>query len=261
MLLDSDLADEILEILRHENDVIDHVLARVEVRSLGPVLRLLSGNDRSHELLPSNILRNGLVRAAIRTIEGIEGKSTRLNPEQWGLSKVPRCGGNDNPAWAAYLWRLRRSAEHAGVSDLASCAAAQATVELAENVLEHSESPSSGLAYFDTQDGAFEVGMIDTGMGMLSSLRRNDSLSSLRDDLAALREGIRDGVSRFDGMGRGFGFRSVFRVLQNSEGTGRLRSGTASLDLIPSGSSGYEHIGGQSSMCQGLWVNARLSTK
>ncbi len=68
---------------------------------------------------------------------------------------------------------------------------------LADNVLQHSQEPSTGLVAFCGCRGVFEYVVADSGIGMLASLRAAPEFRSLRDDVEALPLTITPGVSRW----------------------------------------------------------------
>lgn len=69
--------------------------------------------------------------------------------------------------------------------------------ELAENVLHHADSPSGGYAVAQgyPKKGKFEVGIVDLGIGVPASLRKNPSYAHLDDDLEATKTALEVGVN------------------------------------------------------------------
>lgn len=81
-------------------------------------------------------------------------------------------------------------------------------VELANNVIEHAESSGWILAqqYRFPQGAAIEIAVVDMGVGIRASLRRNSSVyKGVRDDADALKLAISEGVSRVRDPHRGYG--------------------------------------------------------
>ena len=139
-------------------------------------------------------------------------------------------------AWTAFLKRVEATARDSGFADLVSSGFAGAIAELADNVLQHSQEPSTGLVAFCGCRGVFEYVVADSGIGMLASLRAAPEFRSLRDDVEALPLAITSGVSRWGrGVGFGYGYRAVFLPLRAVNGVVRLRSGKAVLQIDGAG--------------------------
>jgi hypothetical protein len=255
-----DLAEEIAEIGSSEADVLADILQRLRTPSLAPTIRLANITGAGVSFLRTLAATSPRASATWSAIAGADGGSTSLDPAPWEVVRVPPGGGHKNPLWDAFVWRLRRGAADAGTPAQFCNAFAHAMIELAENVIEHSERPSTGLAYYETLPDRFEFGVADSGIGVLASLQHNPTYAHLSDDLAAIRKSIEEGVSRFDEPGRGWGFRTIFRALRNSYSNAVIRSGTAGLRVHPC-DQGHERIGFQRGSYQGLWVAASVPTK
>ncbi len=149
--------------------------------------------------------------------------------------RIPNESGR-NVAWTAFLKRAEATARDSGFADLVSSGFAGAIGELADNVVQHSQEPNTGLVAFCGGRGVFEYVVADSGIGMLASLRAAPEFRSLRDDVEALPLAITSGVSRRGrGSGYGYGYRAVFLPLQAVSGAVRLRSGKAVLQIEGAG--------------------------
>ena len=141
-----------------------------------------------------------------------------------------------NVAWTAFLKRAEATARDFGFADLVSSGFAGAIAELADNVVQHSQEPGTGLVAFCGCRGVFEYVVADSGIGMLASLKAAPEFRSLRDDVEALPLAITPGVSRRGrGVGVGYGYRAVFLPLRAVSGEVRLRSGKAVLQVEGAG--------------------------
>lgn len=254
-----DLAEEIAEISAFEADVIDDVMRRLETPTLAPAIRLAKVNGALKPHIDKLAKSSEQVKSALEAIAGKNRRTTSLDPLPWEVVRIPVTGGDTDPFWQAFVRRLRRGSCAAGISHETSNTFAHAMVELAENIIEHSEHPETGVAFYETLNSRFEFGVADSGVGILSSLKRNSRYAYLCDDLDAIRKSIEDGVSRFDGQGRGWGFRTIFRALRNSNSEAMLRSGTAGLQVHPR-MSAHDRIGFQRGAYQGLWVSVSSPT-
>ncbi len=179
-----------------------------------------------------------------------------LQPIDSDATRIPPCLGA-SPAWMAFLKRAEVTAREAGFADAVASGLAGALGELADNVIQHSEAPDSGLAAFARTAARFEYVVADTGIGMLTSLHRSSEFRSLRDDLEALPLAVMPGISRHGrGVGYGFGYRAVFLPLRAASGSVRLRSGSAVLEIAGAGSRPDQGTCSQRPPHQGVTVSA-----
>lgn len=152
-----------------------------------------------------------------------------LQPVDQDAVLIPPRLGQDT-GWTAFVKRAEVTARSIGIAEHVAAAIAGAILELADNVMQHSEAPTTGIAGFSQLNGHFEYVVADAGIGMLRSLRKAPEFQSLRDDLEALPLAITPGVSRRGrDSGYGYGFRQVFAPLRVASGAIRLRSGRAAL--------------------------------
>lgn len=104
--------------------------------------------------------------------------------------------------------------------------------EMIDNVYEHSEAVSTGLAGFYADDQVFQLSIGDSGIGILASLRKNPAYGFLQDAGSAMAHALEDGVSRYGSAAdRGRGFGVLFRALNTLDADLRFRSGAYSLEL------------------------------
>lgn len=129
--------------------------------------------------------------------------------------------------WRPFFYATREKLAGAGFSIDASRAIAGAFGEMANNVWDHSMSEHAGLLAFHVDHERVTFCIADVGVGVLQSLRQNPQLASLKTSTAALSTALKDGVSRFGGQGRGYGFSDLIRGVANQWGISRLRTGEA----------------------------------
>lgn len=254
-----DLAEEIAEIGSPNSDAVADIMQRLRTPLISAVVRLAKVKGGQSVFLPRIKKTTPQIRATFEAIAGTNVDDLSLEPHRWEVRSIPRVGGDQNLAWHAFLRRLHGGVSKAHLSSGNCKAVAYAMIELAENVIEHSECPATGTAYYQQLTNRFEFGVADSGIGILSSLRRNPHYAFLDDDVSAIRRSIEDGVSRFEGQGRGNGFRTIFRVLRNSSAEAFIRSGSGGLKIHPR-ESGHDRIGIQRGNYQGLWVSISLPT-
>lgn len=182
-----------------------------------------------------------------------------LQPTDFDAIAIPAALGRDT-AWTAFLKRAETTARSVSFADSLAAGLAGAIHELADNVIQHSEAPNSGIAAFARLPSGFEYVVADSGIGMLASLRRAPEFRSLRDDLEALPLAVTPGVSRHGrGLGYGYGYRAVFLPLRAAHGTVRLRSGRAVLTIAGIGPGPDQGQCSQRPYHQGVAVSVEIS--
>ncbi len=209
----------------------------------------------------SDHTQSGIAHQVVRILDGI-GPATVNHSLQAATADavaIPTALGRDT-AWMAFLKRAEMTARAVGFADSVAAGFAGAIRELADNVIQHSEAPGSGLVAFAHRAGAFEYVVADSGIGMLASLRRAPEFRSLRDDLEALPLAVTPGVSRHGrGVGYGYGYRAVFLPLRAAHGTVRLRSGQAVLEMAGIGPTPDQGRCSQRPHHQGVVVSVEIS--
>ncbi len=98
---------------------------------------------------------------------------------------------------------------------------------MVDNIWQHSETADPGLLVYQIRRRKFAFSVVDNGIGVLASLRKNPRYKWLDSSMEAIRYAIQPGVSRCDGGGMGFA--SLLHALVDLWGHARLRSGEASL--------------------------------
>lgn len=167
----------------------------------------------------------------------------------------------DDVTWSAFVKRADATARSVGFADTVAAGLAGAIGELADNIMQHSEAPNTGVAAFAARPGRFEYVVADAGIGMLDSLRRASEFRSIRDDIEALQLAVTSGVSKHGrGVGYGYGYRAVFLPLRAASGMVRLRSGLAVLEVSGVGPTPDQARCIQRPQHRGVVVSVELST-
>lgn len=230
---------------------------------VGPIVEYEFFRRHAATHLPplSDHTQSGIAHQVVRILDGI-GLPTVNHSLQAAAADaiaIPAALGRDT-AWTAFLKRAEVTARTVGFADSVAAGLAGAIHELADNVIQHSEAPGSGLAAFALAAGAFEYVVADSGIGMLASLRRAPEFRSLRDDLEALPLAVTPGVSRHGrGVGYGYGYRAVFLPLRAAHGMIRLRSGQAVLEIAGAGPRPDQGRCSQRPYHQGVVVSVEIS--
>lgn len=101
--------------------------------------------------------------------------------------------------------------------------------EITDNVLNHSNSPIGGLVEATTypRNGLIAFAVADSGRGILNSLR--ESIPTLRTDLQAMGEAVKQGVTRNPKFGQGNGLAGSLRVTTLTGGSFEITSGAGRL--------------------------------
>lgn len=134
--------------------------------------------------------------------------------------------------WTSFKLEAHKAALAAGCPSQAVSRLMGAMGEIADNVVEHSESSSTGFVVFAGLAGFFEFAIADNGIGVLASLRSNPEYAHLVDEGDALQCALTDGESRFGKAAqRGTGFSTLFKSLANMNASLRFRSGDHALDM------------------------------
>jgi anti-sigma regulatory factor (Ser/Thr protein kinase) len=113
--------------------------------------------------------------------------------------------------------------------------------EVCQNIVEHSGTRGFvGIQKYHFQSlsrNVVKIAVMDTGIGFMNSL---SDRFLLRNDLHAIEKALLHGASRFTDQGRGHGLAAVRKFVQQWNGKLSLRSGTASLTLLPKWARGRE---------------------
>lgn len=105
--------------------------------------------------------------------------------------------------------------------------------EIADNVLNHAQSPVGGFMQVTNhrQRQQIEFSVCDAGLGIPATLR--DQYPSLRTDQELVDQAIREGVTRDKSVGQGNGLYGTWRISQLSNGRFELYSGYVGLMSTP----------------------------
>lgn len=131
--------------------------------------------------------------------------------------------------WKAFTIRFNRSAQEVGLDKNVAGGLRSALLEMADNAVFHSQTNGPILVGYRVLEGFAQFCVADLGIGVLDSLRSCPDFSHLRYDHEAIREAIRDGVSRMGRRRGGMGFREIFKALSEQWGQLRFRSGQGCL--------------------------------
>lgn len=193
--------------------------------------------------LPPHIASSPLGRALaeVRSQLGLRadgeqrGPPRTVTPESQEFFVLEGDEPTTNRDWQEFLVRFRQSAKSVGFSHRKAEGIAAALGEMADNATDHAQSQVGALVGYQVVDGAAVCCVADVGIGVLASLRENETYRNLRTHAEALRTALQDGTTRH-GPGRGgFGFRRVFKALAAMWGTLRFRSGEGCLTMDGSG--------------------------
>jgi hypothetical protein len=230
---------------------------------VGPIVEyeFYRRNGGSHLPLLSDHTQSRIAHQIARVLDGNTASAVdhSLQAVVADVMAIPVELGRDT-AWIAFLKRAELTARAVGFADSVAAGLIGAIHELADNVIQHSEAPTPGVAAFARTASSFEYVVADSGIGMLASLRRASEFRSLRDDLEALPLAVTPGVSRHGrGVGYGFGYRAVFLPLKAAHGTVRLRSGHAVLEVAGAGPRPDQGRCSQRPRHQGVVVSVEIS--
>lgn len=207
-------------------DASNHIFpAGFEVRSLGPVIQLQRSSQR--ELIAEKIsyASNDLERAG----EFILAPRGIFLNKAGTVGMAASSGGGD-----AVLELMQRALPALKRTPFPTAAATQAIAALGEldsNIEEHSGDSKLGVIAFEIAERFIGIYASDRGCGVLDSLRRHPAFSGLDDSGEALRLAIQEGVSSSTQLGRGMGFRPIFRGLASLSALLRFRSGDSLLEI------------------------------
>jgi anti-sigma regulatory factor (Ser/Thr protein kinase) len=113
--------------------------------------------------------------------------------------------------------------------------------EVCQNIIEHSENTGFvGIQKYHFQNidkNVVKIAVMDLGIGFKNSLKTR---FDIRDDIDAIERALLHGASRYSDTGRGHGLASVRRFINQWDGKISIRSGTASLSIIPKWAWGNE---------------------
>jgi anti-sigma regulatory factor (Ser/Thr protein kinase) len=141
---------------------------------------------------------------------------------------------HDDPWWTQRINTLLSDLSANGFPSHLARGLTGAVIEMVDNIWLHSEAAHPGLLAYQIRRRKFAFSVIDSGVGMLVSLRKNPSLRHLSSSMEAIGKAIEPGTSRFENGG-GMGFPSLFHALASLWGISRIRSGEAALVIDHTG--------------------------
>ena len=206
-----------------------------QAKRIGPLLELAS-LDRAGTL-PLDALSNCKVREALSTAflpcklgQGSYFEAGSANVGFVVTSRDPH--SNDQAQWTAFCRKAQDAAEMSLPKPIAQ-GLVGAIREIEENIHIHSERAHDAIVGFRGTSREFEFALIDSGIGVLESLRRSPDYQNLTDSGTAIKTAVTDGQSRLrhHDPGRGYGFHGLFVGLANLNGKLRFRSGDHALTI------------------------------
>lgn len=260
--LDFTLLDDLaIAAQRRKADVSAH-LADLELGHIGPLveLLLLSRVEAPHGLcvhgLPNSRRRQALDKALSPDWLG-KGVYVASRYQQVGFIATTRDpNGPESTDWTQFCRKTQEAAEFSAVPKPVSKAIVGALREIEENVHIHSSRSHDGIVGFSARPNEFEFVVGDSGIGMLQSLRQHPDYAALNDAGTALRLGLENGQSRYGrGLGRGWGFNTLFIGLANMNGVLRFRTEDHALVIDGVNPSLMTATLVQRAMLQGFFMN------
>ena len=145
---------------------------------------------------------------------------------------LPPGGDLASDEWNLFAGRFEASTRHVGFSFDAAARLQLALYAMAENALIHADAPAILVGY-NASPGKAEFCIVDVGIGVLASLRKNPVFRGLTLHSDAIRAALQNGVTSLTSEqgGGGFGFRDVFNSLRDQWGRLRFRSGEGCITM------------------------------
>ena len=235
----NDLSYEVLDDLalaavRNRGDPIS-LLRNYRANRLGPLIELLA-LSRSVvlplDVLPSCVILQALMRA-LSDVHVNQGRHSINEETRIGFVLTKRDpNAEDQTNWVSFCRKAQEAAELALPKSFAQ-GLVGAMREIEENVHLHSERSFDGVVGYRGTRLEFEFVVADSGIGILSSLKKSPEYAQLTDAGTAIRLALTDGQSRLicENPGRGYGFHDLFVGLANLNGDLRFRSGDHALTI------------------------------
>lgn len=228
------LDDLALASVRGYADLYLHLKAR-RIGRIGPLLELISLHRAN--VLPFDAVSPCEVKDALslaltpkHSAQGSHIEKTNAHVGFVVTIRDPRA--SEQVKWTAFC----RKAQKAGELSLPK-SVAQALVgamrEIEDNVHIHSKRSHDGIVGYRGTPEEFEFAIMDSGIGVLESLRRSPDYQDLTDSGTALKIALEDGQSRlcYQDSARGYGFHGLFVGMANLNGELRCRSGNHALTI------------------------------
>ena len=202
---------------------------------IGPLLEFISlhrANALPFDALPPCKVRDTL-SLAISPGQPCEGSHFKEPNTHVGFVVTIRNPNvSEQVQWTAFCRKAQQAGELSLPKPLAQ-ALVGAIREIEDNVHIHSERSHDGIVGYRGTPEEFEFAIMDSGIGVLASLRRSPEYQDLTDSGTALEIAIKDGQSRlrYKDSGRGYGYHTLFVSLANLNGELRFRSGDHALTI------------------------------
>ena len=113
---------------------------------------------------------------------------------------------------------LRTSIATSGFTPVTAKALTGAVSEIINNVWQHAQTTIPAFLVYHLEPERVNIGIADTGTGVLNSLRTNPRYESLKTSMAALKKAMTVGVTRYEEQGHGYGFDTVLRAVADQWG-------------------------------------------
>lgn len=179
--------------------------------------------------------RNVRAFAKAMDLSGVMSASpdSSLQARQVEFFRSPQANSDyEDWRWIAFCRRLEDASIKAGLPKGFSQGLAGTFGEMTSNILEHSESPGTGIVGYSWREREFEYVVADAGIGVFESLRKHPDYDWLVDSGQALETAVQDGESRFGHKGgRGTGFHLLLCNIADRNSYLRFRSGDHSYVL------------------------------
>ena len=228
------LDDLALASVRGRADPYLHLKTR-RIGRIGPLLEFISLYRAN--VLPFDALRpckvGDALSAALNSGQPAQGSHFKGATTHVGFvvtNRIPYA--SEQVQWTVFCRKAQQAAE-LSLSKSVAQALVGAMREIEDNVHIHSESSHDGIVGYRSTLEEFEFAIMDTGTGVLESLRRSPDYQDLTDSGTALKIALEDGQSRlrYQNSGRGYGFHDLFVGLANLNGELRFRSGDHALTI------------------------------
>ena len=228
------LDDLALASVRGRVDPYRHLKTR-RIGRIGPLLEFISlhrANALPFGALPPCKVGDALSKALGpgHPAQGSHFKGTNTHVGFFVTNRDPHA--SEQVQWTSFCRKAQQAAELSLPKPVAQ-ALVGAMREIEDNVHIHSERSHDGIVGYRSTLEEFEFAIMDTGIGVLESLRRSPDYQDLTDSGTAIKTALGDGQSRlrYQDSGRGYGFHNLFVGLANFNGELRFRSGDHALTI------------------------------
>jgi hypothetical protein len=233
--LSFEFLEDVLNLPRSKHEVL---VSRATVDQIGPLVEYAYHDIGNASARLASVSDSSVVKAlsyALR-LECIAQAKQGLRIDAHEQHEFMRTPQNDDEVedskWLAFARRLGDAGVKAGLSKGFSQALAGTFGEMASNILQHSDNCASGLAGYRWTPGKFEYVAVDSGIGVLNSLRKHTDYGWIVDSGQALELAIRDGESEYGRAAhKGTGFHALTTNIALRNSILRFRSGDHSYTI------------------------------